>query len=358
MRKNIVLAFAVSIMALNVVISQDIHFSQFYMSPLNLNPAMTGVMNCNTRFVANYRNQWASVLGANSFSTYSGSYDTKIPVGQYDYFGVGGTLWGDVAGEADFQTLQARISGSYSRRMGGDRELAHYLVLGADVGITQRSLDFLKLRFGNQHDGNGGFDPDRPSGESIARDNFIYPDISAGLLWFTVLDKKNSFFVGGAFHHLNRPDISFKQDSLVPIYSKLTLHGGGEFAVAPDISLIPGVVAFSQGPSFLLNLGTSLRFTLAQDAYSSNTFQFGAWLRLVNNYIFESGTEPASKGNLGADAVILSTRFEYQNFGIGFSYDWNVSDLKAASNGNGAFEFSLVYTLCGNENRGVYCPSF
>ena len=129
------------------LLGQDIHFSQFYMSPLNLNPALTGVMNCNARFVANYRNQWASILRSNAFNTYSASYDQKIPVGQYDYFGVGGTLWGDVAGEANFQTLQARISGSYSRRMGGNRDLAHYLVFGADAGISQRSIDFLKLRF-------------------------------------------------------------------------------------------------------------------------------------------------------------------------------------------------------------------
>ena len=33
--------------------AQDIHFSQFYSSPLNLNPALTGVMNCNQRVVAN-----------------------------------------------------------------------------------------------------------------------------------------------------------------------------------------------------------------------------------------------------------------------------------------------------------------
>ena len=51
--------------------AQDIHFSQFYMSPLNLNPALTGVMNCNTRFVGNYRNQWASVLKSNAYNTYS-----------------------------------------------------------------------------------------------------------------------------------------------------------------------------------------------------------------------------------------------------------------------------------------------
>jgi len=77
--------------------AQDIHFSQFYSSPLNLNPALTGVMNCNVRLSGNYRNQWASVLKANAFSTYSISYDQRIPVGRNDFFGVGGTFWGDKA---------------------------------------------------------------------------------------------------------------------------------------------------------------------------------------------------------------------------------------------------------------------
>jgi type IX secretion system PorP/SprF family membrane protein len=356
MKKNLLLATLALMLSVNWLISQDIHFSQFYMSPLNLNPALTGVMNCNDRFVANYRNQWASILKSNAFNTYSASYDRKIPVGQYDYFGIGGTLWGDVAGEADFKTLQARISGSYSRRMGGNRELAHYLVVGADAGISQRSIDETKLRFGSQHDGKGGFDPGLP-GETLTRENFTFADVSAGILWFTVLNKYNSFFGGAAFHHLNSPNVSFTQDSIVSIYSKLTIHAGGEFSLGNDLGLVPGVVVFKQGPSFLLNLGTSLRFTLAQDQYTSNTFQIGAWMRLVNNYLFnENG---GSTGNsLGADAVIISTRFEYQNFGIGFSYDWNVSELRSASNGNGAFELSLVYTLCGSENRGVYCPSF
>ena len=88
----LVICFAVlGSFALN---AQDIHFSQFYMSPLNLNPALTGVMNCNVRLVANYRNQWASVLKSNAFKTYSVSYDQRIPVGRYDYFGVGGSFWG------------------------------------------------------------------------------------------------------------------------------------------------------------------------------------------------------------------------------------------------------------------------
>ncbi len=359
MKKNLILWLSLCLMVLTEVNSQDIHFSQFYMSPLNLNPALTGVMNCNSRFVANYRNQWASVLKSNAFNTYSVSYDQKIPVGQFDYFGVGGTLWGDVAGEADFKTLQARLSGSYSRRMAGNRDQAHHLVVGADVGISQRSIDFLKLRFGTQHDGQGGYDPNLPSLESFARENFIFADISAGLLWFTVLNETSNVYAGIAAHHLNSPDVSFTQDSLVPIYSKYTFHAGGEFELTNQLGLVPGVVVFKQGPSFLLNLGTSLRFLLAQDQFTSNTFQIGLWARLVNNYVLGAGDgSGSSSSQLGADAIILSTRFEYENFGIGFSYDWNVSDLKVASNGNGAFEFSLVYTLCGSENRGVYCPNF
>src|SRR6056297_1942076 len=108
---------------------QDIHFSQFYLSPLNLNPAMTGVMNCNIRLTANYRNQWASVLKSNAYSTYSVSYDQRIPVGRNDYFGIGGTFWGDVAGEANFGTTTGKLSGSYSKKMGGYRNSANYLVL-------------------------------------------------------------------------------------------------------------------------------------------------------------------------------------------------------------------------------------
>jgi len=353
-RKIFSLAF-LAVLTVTSLRGQDIHFSQFYMSPLNLNPALTGVMNCNQRVVANYRNQWASILKSNAFNTYSVSYDQKIPVGQFDYFGVGGTVWGDVAGSANFKTLQARLSGSYSRKMAGGRKQAHYLVVGADAGFSQRSIDQLLLQFGNQHDGAGDFDPSLPSGENISRDNFLYADVSAGLLWFSVLDENTNFFAGFAAHHLNAPNVSFFEGPTVTIFTRYTAHAGGEFALTDNIGLVPGIVAFKQGPSFLLNLGTSFRFNLAQSNQTTNSFQLGLWTRLVSNY-FLSANPNDSK--LGADAIIASARFQYENFNFGFSYDVNVSPLKAASNGNGAFEFSLTYTICGSENRGVYCPDF
>jgi type IX secretion system PorP/SprF family membrane protein len=347
--------------------AQDIHFSQFYMSPLNLNPALTGVMNSQVRVVGNYRNQWASVLKSNAFATYSASYDQKIPVGRYDYFGIGGTFWGDKAGQLDFKTLQAKISASYSKRMGGYRSKSHYLVVGVEGGIAQRSIDLTAAQWGSQHDGEGGFNGLQPSGENFDNDNFIFPDLSAGLLWFTVFDERSNFYIGGAFSHLNRANQSFDSTQDLPLYSKLTLHAGGEFMGGGKIGLVPGVVALFQGPSFELNAGTSLKFLLGQGRSGDNqSFQIGVWSRLANrvNRVIAPSSDPdqppsvTESTSIWADAIIISTRFDYNDFGIGFSYDLNVSKLKPASNGNGAFEFSIIYKIRGEEKRDVYCPNF
>lgn len=326
--------------------AQDIHFSQFYMSPLNLNPALTGVMNCNHRITANYRNQWASILKQNAYNTYSVSYDQKLPVGRYDYFGLGGTLWGDKAGQSEFATLQGRLSGSYSKKMGGYRRKAHYLVVGADLGVSQRSINSAALQWPSQNL-NGQYDPNQGVAEPIDDPNFLFVDLSAGALWFSVFSESSNFYFGGAFSHLNRANVSFGNAN-IPLYSKFTFHAGGEFQVAQRLGMLPGVVTFFQGPSFQVNFGNSFRFMLGNSRRLHQAFQIGAWARVSNKL---------DSGKL-MDALILSTRFDYEQFTIGFSYDINTSSLSKATNGNGAFEFSLLYKICGPERRGVYCPNF
>lgn len=328
--------------------AQDIHFSQFYLSPLNLNPAMTGVMNCNKRIVGNYRNQWASVLRDKAYSTYSASYDQRIPVGRYDNFGVGATLWGDKAGSIDFATLQARLSFSYSKKMGGYRKKAHYLVVGADVGVTQRSIDALKAQWGTQNNG-GTFDNTLPSQETnLTNDYLIYPDVSAGVLWFSVFDDNQNLYFGAAYHHINRANQSFQKNGFEALYSRFTIHGGGEFLLTDRLGLVPGLLVYLQGPSMETNLGTSFKFLLGNSRTLQQALQFGLWTRIA--YKLDQGIHD--------DAIILSTRFDYQQFSLGFSYDANISSLSKASNSFGGFEFALVYKMCGPEKRHVYCPNF
>ena len=343
------LATCLSLLAALSAGAQDIHFSQFYMSPLNLNPAMTGVMNCNVRLTANYRNQWASVLREGVYRTYSASYDQRFTSGRYDYWGLGATAWADVAGSADLGTTTFKVSGSYAKRLAGDRRRSHYLSAGIDAGIGQRSIDFLELRWGNQFDGSG-FDGSLDPGEAPNFDDtdLLFASVAAGVLWFSNFGDDANLYVGGAFHNLNRANQSFSTDGDDLVYSRFTVHAGGEFLVGDRIGLVPGVILMRQGPSMQVNTGASVKFLFGDGRFNRQAFHVGAWTRIANN----------DTGGVLNDAVILQTRFDYNEYSLGFSYDINVSPLSPGTNGQGGFELALQYKFCGGENRGVYCPNF
>lgn len=337
-------------LSVSLLNGQDIHFSQFYMSPLNLNPAMTGVMNCTDRVTMVYRNQWASVMRSNAFNTAGVSYDKKIAIGRKDYWGVGINFWADRAGESNFSTISPQLAVGYSKYMGGSRKTSHYLAFGIEGGGSQRNITLTNLKWGLQAK-DGSYDPTLPSGENTFNmdPNFWFGELSAGLLWFSNFKGMHSLYIGGAYSHLTRPNQSFfKNDRVEPLYSKITVHGGGDISVNERFSIVPGFVTFFQGPSFQVNGGTSFRFWLDRDRWTQQDIQFGIWARISNHW--QKALEP--------DAIILSTKIDYNQFSLGFSYDLNISSLTPASNSNGAFELALGYLFCGKEKRGVYCPTF
>ena len=56
--------------------AQDPNFSQFFSSPLNINPALTGNINADWRAIANFRDQW--IGPASPYVTGTLSYDKKL----------------------------------------------------------------------------------------------------------------------------------------------------------------------------------------------------------------------------------------------------------------------------------------
>ena len=113
-----------------------------------------------------------------------------------------------------------------------------------------------------------------------------------------------------------------------------------------------------QGPAFQVNGGNSFRFTLNDNPGEYQAFQLGVWARISSKDNGTNGTVAAENGGVLVDAAILSARFDFNDMSLGFSYDINVSPLRAASNGQGAFEFSLQYKILGNTKKSVYCPDF
>jgi len=331
--------------------AQDIHFSQFYASPLNLNPATTGVLSCDMRFSAIYRNQWASALGNKAFSTFSAGVETRFDVGKNDYWGLGVNLWADKAGTSSFSNVHGSVSASYIKRLGGRRSNNMYLVAGGAVGFSQRSIETLGLQFGEQWDGDT-YNGANPSGENLANWNtrLTHADVRAGLFWWMALDKKDksNVFAGIAFDHLTQANVAFIENGFDPLYMKTTVHLGGDFRIKRRLAVVPNMIMLFQGPSTEINLGATVRFDYSKRAYSNQAFEIGPMFRLVQS----------PTGTIASDAAIIAARMRYGSSTFGLSYDLNISALRPATNSNGAFEVSYVYTLCGVRNRKMGCPTF
>src|ERR1700738_230416 len=78
------------LLVMNAARAQDPGFSQFFASPLSLNPALTGKFNGLVRVAGNYRNQWPSIN--NAFITSTVSVDAPILTGKLpenDTWGMG-----------------------------------------------------------------------------------------------------------------------------------------------------------------------------------------------------------------------------------------------------------------------------
>ncbi len=98
--------------------SQDPSFSQFFSSPLNINPALTGNINGDWRVISNFRDQW--IGPASPYTTGTVSYDRKVlqhkmpGVPEENIMGVGAMLMYDYAMEGIVKSSYASLNLSYS----------------------------------------------------------------------------------------------------------------------------------------------------------------------------------------------------------------------------------------------------
>src|SRR5215216_6046073 len=88
MRKYFILVMSLALVQASS--AQDPNFSQFFVSPLSLNPALTGKFNGDFRVAGNYRDQWPAISKA--FVTSTISFDAPIlrsRISDIDTWGVG-----------------------------------------------------------------------------------------------------------------------------------------------------------------------------------------------------------------------------------------------------------------------------
>lgn len=316
--------------------AQDIHYSQFFNSPLNLNPALTGMFPGDYRFAANLRNQWSSVTVP--FATFSLSADAQNPFGTRN-LGAGILINHDQAGDSRFKTFQINLAGSYIKKLNDDSTLV--LSVGVMSGITIRSLSYDVLRFDQQYDGfeyNSSLD----HGESFNRDSRVYPNIHFGGAIYKKRDKRQYILGGLSINNLQKPKQTFFQENDIKLDRKLNFFGESAIKLADKWDVIPSINFQFQGKYAEIVPGGSGRYVLTDDKGLFRAVTLGVWYRFQ-------------------DAIYFTGGMEYDNWKAGISYDINISDLVPASNKRGAFELALIYILDNfNPKRIAHriCPNY
>ncbi len=310
----------------------DPHFSQYYVYPMWLNPALTGAIDGDYRVSAIYRNQWSNIT--NAFSTVGISADMQTEKN----INLGINILQQNAGSGGYSYLNAQASIAYTGlKFGSDGR--HRISFALQPGIIQRRFDQSKFKSGNQWTPFVGYDPSIPTSEILTKSSALVFDMGAGISYYDASsNSKVNFFGGFAASHLTAPSDAFiiKNDkSTMPI--RYTLHAGARTYLTDAVYFVPNVLYMMQGSARETMLGGY--FQLAVGA--TNDVMLGA------NYRFNDAVSPFA-------GLLINSKLM-----IGLSYDVSTSQLGKIEKGTNAFELSISFLGNKKDRPGFFkCPRF
>jgi type IX secretion system PorP/SprF family membrane protein len=318
--------------------AQDLHFSQYYNSPLLLNAANAGLLESNDwRCGIQYRNQSGTIpVPYNTFSVFAdaGLFRNKW---ENSWLGTGLAMWRDVAGNGNL--AMTKLQGSIAGHVLGENMS---FSIGLNAAYTQRSVDFNKLTYDVQWD-EFSFNQNLANQETNSTQKTNYLDIGTGVI-FTFFNKNNLYAKASlAVQHVNRPVETFYGMS-----NKIGLRPIGNievtFKASDKIMFTPSVYYTTQKKASELVAGTLFNVNTSSDITLKAS-------ELIIGFFYRS-----------KDALIAKAGYQFGNSKVMVSYDHTVSQLSEGNNGLGALEISLI--LQGNYkrdeglNKTLGCPRF
>lgn len=313
---------------------QDMHFTQFYSSPIYLNPAFTGPTGC-SRLSASYRNQWPGI--SKTYRSFLFSAEHYL---QEQNLGIGLLFGTDIAGTGELKTTLINPSIAYEARV--SRKIV--LRFGVQPGVTLRSINFNNLLFGDQLARGGNV----PTIEKPTQSK-TFIDIGSGILLYT-----SKYWIGVSGFHLNRPNESLMGIGEAKLPIKYSAHGGAKILLnmkedKSEIQKKSVTTAFNyrgQNEFDQLDIGFY---------YTHLNLNLGFWYRgipVLKTY---------KSGYRNDDAVAIIVGLRTDQFNIGYSYDITISKLYSIS--NGAHELTVSYQICRPPKKKKYgliipCPKF
>lgn len=326
--KSSFVIFFLLIIASTKMWSQDPTYSQFYAAPMQLNPALTGLVNAPVVNL-NYRNQWPNIPDA--YSTFSAAFSYYIPKINS---GLGIMLEGDIAGAGIYSTYRVGLFYAYDIRFSEK----FYIRAGLEANVVNSRLAWNKLVFLDQLNlETGAVDAhgnSNPTNEIQGTQSNTYFDLGTGLLINTPY-----FYAGISVKHLTAPKETFlnkTKDGSDELPIRYTINIGSEIRltkrnkIGTKAFLSPNVLFVKQRTFHQLNLGAYARYGL---------FLGGIWFR----HTFTN-----------SDAVIFMAGIQKGVFKFAYSYDLTVSGLGVQSGGAHEISLTLNFESEKQKHRNKY----
>ncbi len=342
--KKIISTLLLSIALLNVVQAQDPNFSQFFASPITLNPALTGKFDGVFRLAGNFRNQWPTIN--NAFETKTASIDfgiMKNRIPEFDQFGVGIIGFTDRAGGGVLTNNYLGLSVAYHKAL--DEDGFHQIGAGFQGVYCSKRLDPGKVVFEDELTANG-FVPGTTQEVFLNnRLNLSYFDLNAGVFYNGSTNGYNNFYLGASMYHITRPEESHIQelpgDVKFYINPRVTIQGGGKIPMGNNNYIHLAANYSIQAKAYNTVVGGAFSYNINNNEDDPVNIYLGGWYRFK-------------------DAVIPYIGIEFKGIQIGSTYDVNTSSLKPASNSRGGMELSLIYIKKPSDPnaRKLNCPRF
>lgn len=327
----LLLTFSFQLLTFNCF-SQDSHFSQFYNSPLTLNPSQAGAIDGGIRLMTTYRNQWRSISTPYKTFGFSGDKGFFRKISSSGFLGAGLSFISDKAGDSELGLNQVNLSLAYHLHV----SKLNMVSAGIQGGFAQRSINFEKLTWDNQYNGSA-FDPTLPSNEPAHSNSISYFDFAGGLQWTysrnEMYASANNFLIinmGIAVFHVSQPNVSFYTSDKDRLPMKMVIHGSTQIGVKNSrTAFFPAFVYMQQGPLKNIIVGTLMQLKVQDKSKYTGTLKgtvvsYGGYYRIK-------------------DALIPYVQIEKAYYALGLSYDINISGLTPVSRGFGGMEITLRY---------------
>jgi type IX secretion system PorP/SprF family membrane protein len=321
--------------------AQDLHFSQFFHSPLSTNPANTGfIPDGDFRLGVNFRDQWSTVMAV-PYKTISAYGDIQLMREKFEngWLGAGGLILRDVAGSGNLTSTKIYGSVAYHQMLG----YSSLLSLGFNVGYTNKEIHTANLKFPDQFDGKF-FDNKLPTSAFLVKNHTGYLDMQVGMNYAYFPDERKYFNAGFSTHHVNRGAESFFGTDSFNVDRIEMRHIGflnASLLLNDQWIINPNIYYTRQSKAYELVAGMNAQYNLSGD---------GEYQLLGGLYYRHK------------DAVIPMIGLAVKSYQFAFTYDATVSSMNSFNGSRGAFEFSLtkqgVFDQYRGNRRETLCPSF